>query len=200
MPRALPDFSKGVIYKITCSDSAIIDCYVGSTVNFKRRKWCHSAACSNQNSRDHNIPVYVFIREHGGWSNWNMGVIESYPCQTELELRARERYFIDQINPSLNVTKPCRTDAEWRAENREYLRAEKKRYAEEHKSHIDKKNHEYYAQHREAILLAQRKQTECECGVIYTGFHGARHERSKHHLQFMALKLACPMTEGLCTQ
>ena len=33
----MPDYSKGVIYRIYCKDSSITDCYVGSSCNIQKR-------------------------------------------------------------------------------------------------------------------------------------------------------------------
>ena len=51
-----------IIYKIVCNDLNITDCYVGSSINFKRRKGEHKSSCNNPNSKIYNLNVYKFIR------------------------------------------------------------------------------------------------------------------------------------------
>jgi hypothetical protein len=39
----MPKYEKAVVYKLCCDDPEITDIYVGSTCNFKVRKWNHKA-------------------------------------------------------------------------------------------------------------------------------------------------------------
>ena len=41
-------FSNSCIYKISCKDTTITECYVGSTCDFKRRKIDHKSYCNNE--------------------------------------------------------------------------------------------------------------------------------------------------------
>jgi len=51
-------------------DENIKDCYVGSTSNFKVRKWDHKRLSSDENSK---FKIYETIRNNGGWNNWGWG-------------------------------------------------------------------------------------------------------------------------------
>jgi hypothetical protein len=106
MPRRPKDYSKGLIYKMCCKDTTIKDIYVGSTTNFTQRKRTHKSCCNKETSKGYNYPVYKFIRENGGWFNWDMVLIEYYPCETELELGRRENYFMIELQSSLNNKSP----------------------------------------------------------------------------------------------
>jgi predicted GIY-YIG superfamily endonuclease len=46
------DYTKGLIYKICCNDENIKDIYIGSTVDFKRRKGRHKCNCYNEKTRN----------------------------------------------------------------------------------------------------------------------------------------------------
>ncbi len=83
-PREI-NYLRTVIYKIVCSDISIKDCYVGSTTDFSKRKAHHKSRCTNPDSKKYNLKVYQFIREHGDWENWNMILVEKYPCNDSLE-------------------------------------------------------------------------------------------------------------------
>jgi hypothetical protein len=102
MPRKAIDYSKGLIYKIVCKDTTIKERYVGSTTDIIRRRQSHKSDCNNINTSRYNYKVYQFIRENGGWKNWELVLIEYYPCETELELGRREDYWKQELKSSLN--------------------------------------------------------------------------------------------------
>jgi hypothetical protein len=68
------------IYKIVCKDTAITDLYVGSTKDIKTRDSVHKSDCRSPNSGRYNLRIYKFIREHGGYENWEMVVLETVLC------------------------------------------------------------------------------------------------------------------------
>jgi predicted GIY-YIG superfamily endonuclease len=109
MPRKQIDYSRTSIYKIICNDITINDVYVGSTTDFKKRKCQHKTACKTTNNK---IKVYNIIRDNGGWDNWSMVEIEKYPCNDGNEARARERYYYDILNASMNTVRPFTTEEE----------------------------------------------------------------------------------------
>ena len=107
---------------------------------------------------------------NGGFENWNMILVENYPCETNLELLARERYHVEQLNATLNQRKPGRTAKQFYQENKETIIAKVKIYSEANK---------------EAIRAQHAVQIECECGVTYTHGHQSRHKTSKKHNKFI---------------
>ena len=76
----MPNYNNGIIYKIECKDKNIIDVYYGSTTNFVMRKKCHKYCCNNIASKSYNTILYKYIRESGGWDNWEIKKIKDYPC------------------------------------------------------------------------------------------------------------------------
>ena len=109
MPKKPIDYANGIQYKIVCNDPAITECYNGSTCSLKDRKNNHKKSCNNPEHPDHNYKVYRFIREHGGWANWEMIQIEKFPCESKQELRLREREIFDILKPTLNTNSPMTT-------------------------------------------------------------------------------------------
>lgn len=85
------DYGKGLIYKIMPKDRNKNECYIGSTINFEQRKQCHKTRSPTYDSK-----LYNYIRKNGGWDNFEMVLIENYPCKSRKELRARERFFIEE--------------------------------------------------------------------------------------------------------
>ena len=90
------DYSKSLIYKLCCKDPLIEDIYIGSTTNMKVRKGQHKTHCNNKNDKRYNQNKYQFIRENGGFDNWDMIMIEEYSCNSKRELEKRERYWVDE--------------------------------------------------------------------------------------------------------
>ena len=58
------------------------------------------------------LKVYQIIRANGGWDNWIMIEIEKYPCKDGNEARARERYYFDLLNATMNMIRPFMSDEE----------------------------------------------------------------------------------------
>ena len=96
MPRQQIDYMRTQIYKIVSNDLKLNELYIGSTTDFRKRKKQHKQSCNNANIKHHNCKIYQIIRLNGGWENWSMILIESYPCNNGLEARRRERYWYEK--------------------------------------------------------------------------------------------------------
>jgi hypothetical protein len=105
MPKHSVNYNNTVIYKIVCRDLSVKDVYVGHTTDFKNRKNQHKTIC-NREKEDNISKKYDFIRNHGGWENWEMVEIEKYPCNDSNEATARERYYCELLNSTLNTNRP----------------------------------------------------------------------------------------------
>ena len=114
------DYSKTVIYKITCNDPSVTDVYVGSTSDFIRRKTEHKSRCINDNLKSCKYRLYHVIRLHGGWYGWTMSEIESFPCHSKKEAHERERYHFILMNASLNMKNPTRSEQQLKQYQKEY--------------------------------------------------------------------------------
>lgn len=112
MPKKVIDYSKAQIYKLVCRDVNITDCYVGSTTNFAKRKNGHKTSCTNVRGCEYAQPVYEFIRRHGDWANWDMILIENFPCASKQELLLRERHHMEVLKSTLNRRIAIRTKQE----------------------------------------------------------------------------------------
>ena len=212
MPRLPKDYSKGLIYKFCCKDTTIKEIYIGSTTNFTKRKNCHKNTCNNPNAKQYNYKVYQFIRDNGGWDNWEMILIEYYSCETELLLCRRENYWKNELQASLNSRTPhiYENDKEYEKANKEQIaecykanKEQKKVYHQEHreqiaeyqkkyneanKEQIAETNKEYYKTNKEQILEQMKKKITCECGCIVSRGNMKRHERSAKHIDFISAK------------
>ncbi len=101
-----PDYSNTMFYKLCCKDVDITEIYIGHNTNWIRRQSAHKSACNNINDKSHNVYVYRYIRDHGGWDNWGMILIERERCTDKLHAKMRERYYTETLHATLNKQKP----------------------------------------------------------------------------------------------
>jgi len=146
----MPLYENSVIYKLVHkNDQDNKNIYIGSTTNFRNRKTQHKDFCNNENKESYNRPVYKFIRENGGWNEWEMIAIETYPCESKRELEIRERFHIETLKSKLNRVIPTRTNAEYREDNKEIIAHKKK---EDYTNNVEYKllkQKIYYENHKE---------------------------------------------------
>lgn len=100
------DYSNTIFYKIYCKAPEIKEVYVGHTIDFVKRKQGHKQSCINERSMSHNLKVYKFIREHGGWDNWKMEIIGFKCCNNIGEACEEEQRYYDEYNATLNSVLP----------------------------------------------------------------------------------------------
>ena len=110
--------------------------YIGSTSNFKQRRYNHKSICNNLNNPSYNKNIYNYIRENGGWFDWDMIRIDNIECTGDKKERNLTAFKLEQFwckyyNSKLNVVRPYRTLEEhkeqlknannkWRSKNPNY--------------------------------------------------------------------------------
>ena len=151
MPRKAIDYSRTIIYKIVSRDLNISKCYVGHTTDFPHRKRGHKTHCNNSKDKKHNIYVYSYIRENGGWDNWDMIEIEKFPCLDVNEAHKRERYYIELLKAELNKQLPTRTYKEYYEQNIEQIKEQHKEYRENNLEHLKEKRNEWREENKDKI-------------------------------------------------
>ena len=152
MPIKPIDYSKTEIYKLIHKDDIDNEnIYIGSTTNFKTRKHCHKKCCKNKNQQNYNLKVYQNIRNNGGWEEWNMLLIENFPCTKKTEADVRERFWIDFYKSKLNTYIPGRTNDEWRNDHKDELFEKAKIYNQDHKEEISEQRKKYNKKNKEKI-------------------------------------------------
>ena len=159
MPKVPTDYSNTIMYKIVCKDLNVKELYVGHTVNFRMRKCKHASDCAYEMSKNYNLKIYKYIRENGGWSNWEMIEIEKYNCNDGNEARARERFWFEELQAKLNMTYPQRNMQEY--------------------------NKTYKQLNPEMIRMRKNQKHNCECGGSYTSKNRAVHMRSIKHETYL---------------
>jgi hypothetical protein len=167
MPKVPMDYSNTIIYKIVCRDLEIKNCYVGHTTNFTKRKGRHKSSCKTEKQYLHQ-----FINEYGGWDNWDMIMVEQYPCNNLYEASARERYWIETLDADLNKNQPptgltkSQWGKQWAAKNPKKI----KEYSEIYRIKNANKLSEYFKQR----ICCIKCKTELSFGSL------GNHYKSKH--------------------
>lgn len=163
-------YNKSIIYKICCKNPEIKEIYIGSTANeLRKRKNQHKTDSNNINSKSYNLYVYQFIRDNGGFDNWDIVEVERYCANDKQELHKRERYYIEVLNSTLNSRKSYTTEEEKKEYNKdkckEWREDNKDKYAENSKKNNEKK----------------REKVECEiCNKIMNRGNLLRHKKNIH--------------------
>jgi hypothetical protein len=92
-------------YKIRHATDDNLQCYVGSTDNFAKRKIAHKHDCNNPNGKNYNIKLYQYIRANGGFANWRFEVLLEVEGLAKIEKLRRERELTELHGATLNVHK-----------------------------------------------------------------------------------------------
>ena len=189
MPRRASDYSKALIYKISCKNPEITDCYVGSTVDLTARIQQHLHFCNSPNHKNYSHYVYQVIRRNGGLNNWPIEKVEDYPCSSYEELVNRQKEVFDELGATLNNNVPNRPIGEY---NKEYHVKNKDKISEYNKERYEKnkdKMKEYQKTYRDRnidkIMTQKNTKVDCECGGKYTLSGKARHIRSQKHQNYL---------------
>ena len=178
----MPDYSQAKIYKIECNMTNEV--YYGSTTQslgmrlaiHKYSKQCRA----------------IDIIDRG---NFNMKVLEEYPCNSKKELETRERWYIEN-NQCINKIIPTRTRKEYYKDNKEKRQAYDKQrtelkreydkeYREDNKEDIKQKKKKYYKANKEKIKAYESTKIKCECGCEVSQSKLSRHKKTKRHLDLL---------------
>ena len=171
------NYSKALIYKITTPNGL----YIGSTHNFKQRKYCHKSNIYNENCRKYNCKLYQNIRENDG--DWSMEILHLFPCENDIELRQEETRIMLELNANLNERRAYLTEEE----RMEYNIKKSKKYYEKHRDVIHAQKKLHYEKNRDEISARNQERITCECGCEIRRNDISRHRRTKKHLNRMKL-------------
>jgi hypothetical protein len=150
-------YQRGKIYKIVCNTTGLT--YYGSTIEptLARRLSSHNI---NYNAWKKGLRKYMTtsgtILEN---NNYEIVLVELYPCNSKDELHKRERFYIEN-NECVNKFIPTRTDHEYYEDHKEEKKEYNKKYNEEHKQEINEKYKKYKEEHKEEIIARHKKYRE----------------------------------------
>lgn len=139
------------IYEIRHRDPYMSNAYVGSTIDFNKRKSVHKIR--SKNAETYKYPLYEHIRHFGGWENFEMRPLEIIECETRREAECRESYWIRQCNARMNGYKKPMTERE--LEEYKLEAYHKKAYATHREKRLED-SRKYYLDNREEILKKRK--------------------------------------------
>lgn len=170
------NYNLGKIYKIKCNITGQI--YIGSTCEktLSRRLSGHVRNYKDYlNGKYNNVSSFKII-ENG---DYYIVLLESVNCENNDELKARERFHIEN-NICVNKVIPGRTLKEYYQDNKEKF----KEYRDANKEKIK----EYRQTNIEKIKDRQKEKITCECGSTFNRQCKARHLRTAKHCQYIKNK------------
>lgn len=154
----------GFCYEIKHKTNHNLMTYIGSTNNLTLRRHRHKSNCTNSNGKNYNVPLYQYIREHGGWENWQMNLIYEGEDYKKME----QDLIRDNYDNLLNKVIPNRTTAQYHEDNKEHILEKKKEYREKKKDHL-------------------REKVPCpHCDKFSTRTHLARHQKTQYCINYVA--------------
>ena len=159
-------YLNGKIYKIVCLDENDDRQYIGSTfISLEKRLQKHKNDKKEyEEGKDYsgNCASYQILH------NCEIQLIEDYPCDSEVELKKREQYHINN-NECINIIRSYgrKTNCEYNKKYREKHKEKLKQKRDAKKKEICKRVKEYYQKNKEKI-----KQ-----------YHKEYREKNKEHLK-----------------
>ena len=180
------NYQQAKIYKIECNISKKI--YIGSTCKktIAERMSQHRSDYKHYlNDNFHYVSSFDIIKDE----DYDIILIESYPCNSKDELYSRERYWTNELD-CINRYKNQGLQIE--LGEKEY----KKEYYEQNKDKILKYHEEYYEANKEFFKeyfkeyrdINKDKINEkhkCECGGLYTNSNKAQHTKTNKHQNYI---------------
>ena len=88
------------------------------------------------------------MRENGGWDNFNIVIIHTYPCKSREEAVKEEDKVMRELKASMNSIYAYFDTKRYYIENKEH----KKEYYIEHREHYK----QYYIENKEHISMSQK--------------------------------------------
>ena len=183
------NYQDGKIYKVINKLNSEV--YVGSTtLDLGKRMIKHKC---DAKQRPHLSKFYAFMNETG-IDNFEIELIENYPCKTKEELRKREGKVIKAmatLNQRIAGRTPAENSKEWQKKNKDKRNQQRnerrKANPEKTKEEYKKYGALYRERHPEKIKAWKQTRVECECGGSYCLGDKAKHMKSKKHLKALGL-------------
>jgi hypothetical protein len=143
----MANFQNGKIYKIV--DLTTNEIYIGSTI---KETLSHRLAQHTSNYRQFLDGNYHFVTSFNILknNNYQIELLELYPCETRDELNSREGFYIKN-NSCINKNIAGRTKKEYYEQNKEEILENNKEYQQKNKQELAEKSKEYRKQNKEQI-------------------------------------------------
>lgn len=98
MPASKIDYSKTLIIKIVSKDLKNKQFFLDYCQGLQNKLVSLKKQCNDEKHKKYNSDMNKFIRENGGFSNFDVIVIEEYKeCENKSQALLRLRYWYDKI-------------------------------------------------------------------------------------------------------
>ena len=131
--------------------------------------------------------------------DYDIILLENYPCESKDELHKRERYFIESLD-CINKAVPTRSLQEYykdkkqelsekgkkyRETNKDIIKVKLQHYAQENKEKLKNYNSNYLEMNKQQIKARVSQTILCSCGHELSRGDTTRHQRTKKHLKLI---------------
>lgn len=168
----MPNYNNSKIYKIICNTTNCI--YVGSTVSKLNIRLSRHKSDYNRLKNGLTLSYYTSFEILKN-NNYEIELIENYPCNSKKELLQREGYYIRKLN-CVNKVIPNRSrkEREGQISYKIKNKIRKKKWAEKNKDKI-----------KASKIKFRNQRIICDCGDNISKEHIKRHAKSKRHINYM---------------
>ena len=190
------NYQNSKIYRIV--DNTNGNVYYGSTCErtLAQRLSKHKSQYNRYlNGNSHFTSSFDILKNE----NYEIILVENYPCNSKDELHSRERFYIEN-NECVNKYIPNRTKKEWCEQNKEMIQEYNKEYKEQNKELIQEyfkeyreqnkeviaeRNKQYRKQNRQTILEKAKQPYTCACGSVFRIGNKATHFKTEKHKNYL---------------
>lgn len=178
------DYKNGRIYKLVCNITG--KTYYGSTTRTRLsdRLSEHKSGYRRWKLGQCNKVMSFDIIEN---DNFDIVLVEEFPCDNKDQLHARERYYIEN-NECINKYIFGQTNKEYQEKNKEKIKAYLKEYNIKNNERLTQQKREYWVKTKDTRNKARSERIECECGSVIRIGDKAKHSKIKKHLDFIKNK------------
>ena len=185
----MPDYQLGKIYKIV--DNTSNNVYIGSTCKtLKLRLSGHTSHYKLYVKGKFNYVTSFDIFKN---DDYEILLVESFPCDYKDELLARERYWTNKIQcinknknqGLLNELGEVEWNKQYRKNHQEQIHEKNKQYYVEHQKQIHEWHKQYRKDHHEQIKEWKTTKCTCVCGGMYTLVNKSQHMKSIKHIEYV---------------
>ena len=198
------NYQLGKIYKIECNVTGLI--YIGSTTK-KYLSMRLAGHVGNYkcylNGKGNYITSFKILKN----GNYDIILLEQYPCNSKDALLARERHYQETIE----CVNKCKAglfnelgkvqyskqyneankeqNKQYKEANKENIQEQNKQYKEANKGAIREQRKQHYEANKVAIQEYKNKKNICECGSCYSTSGKSEHMRTNKHQAYENDKL-----------
>lgn len=156
-------------YRIYSKNSEVTECYIGSTKDLHTRIIGHKSMCNNKNSSHYNTYIYEYIRNNGGFGEFEIEIIDIINF-SKTDRLLHERKLIELFGANLNLILPIisseeqrqkyiKNGTQYRQTHVEQIRVYNSIYMKEYRLNNANKLKEYSRQYK--LRKKQEKLSQC---------------------------------------